>query len=132
MARFGLILVITSVTLILFHLGGILTDTPISWLITFLIQPQNYGDLELYKLIIAAVAVTSTAGVIVGSIVQQRAEMVVLAAVATASFFILGDLIAIGLKLSEIHIALGLLIASPMVLIYLVTVVDWWLGRTAS
>lgn len=128
MGRFALMLTIITTILIVFHLGGILSNTPISWLISFIVKPQNYGNFELYQQITSAIALASGAGIIAGSIIQQRAEILMIGAVATACFFILGDFVGLFLILAEVHVALALLIIAPVTLIFMFTIVTWWRG----
>ena len=129
MGRFTLMITIISVTLIVFHLAGLITNTPISWLLDFLVKPQNYGSFDLLTQIKSAIAVTVAAGMIAGTIISQRTEIAMVAAVASASLFILGDFVGIFLILLEIHVAIAILIVAPISLIYMITVVEWWRNR---
>ena len=118
-----------SVVLLLFHFGGLIEDTPISILINLLLNPQSLATSNLYVLIAAALAVVGTVGIIIGSLATTRTELVVKAGVVEFLIVIGWDLIAIFNKLALMNVAFATLIISPLLIVYLLTAVEWWMGR---
>ena len=118
-----------SVVLLLFHFGGLIEDTPISVLINLLLNPQSLATSNLYVLIAAALAVVSTVGIIIGSLASTRTELVIKVGVVQFLIVIGWDLIAIFNKLALMNITFATLIISPLLIVYLLTAVEWWFGR---
>ncbi len=118
-----------SVVLLLFHFGGLIEDTPISILINLLLNPQSLATSNLFVLITVALAVVSTVGIIIGSLATTRTELVVKVGVVEFLIVIGWDLIAIFNKLALMNVAVATLIVSPLLIVYLLTAVEWWFGR---
>lgn len=118
-----------SVVLLLFHFGGLIEDTPISVLIDLLLNPKSLATSNLYTLIAAALTAVATAGIIIGSLASTRTEIVVKAGVVEFLIVIGWDLIAIFNKLAEMNVSVATLIISPLLIVYLLTAIEWWMGR---
>jgi len=118
-----------SVVLLLFHFGGLIEDTPISVLINLLLNPDSLRTSNLYAIIAGALAVVATVGIIIGSLATTRTELVVKVAVVEFLIVIGWDLIAIFNKLALMNITLATLIVSPLLIVYLLTAIEWWMGR---
>ena len=118
-----------SVVLLLFHFGGLVEDTPLSILIGLLLNPKSIVTSNLYTLVIAAIVAVATVGIIIGSLATTRTELVVKAGVVEFLVIIGWDLISIFNVLALMNVALATLIISPLIIIYFMTAIEWWMGR---
>ena len=118
-----------SLVLLLFHFGGLIEDTPVSVLIKLLLNPKSIVKENFYVVIAAALAFVATAGIIIGSLATTRTELVVKVGVVEFLIVIGWDLLVIFNKLALMNIALATLIISPLLIVYLLTAVEWWMGR---
>ena len=129
MGRMIKYVLLLSVVLLLFHFGGLIEDTPISVLINLLLNPQSLVTSNLYVIIATALAVVAAAGIIIGSLATTRTELVIKVGVVEFLIVIGWDLIAIFNKLALMNVVVATLIVSPLLIVYLLTAVEWWLGR---
>jgi len=121
------ILLFTGVVLC-FHLFGILTEDSAPTLLNLLLHPENIQDSSLWtKVILAIEGLGAGALVIIGLITKNE-----LAVIAPAAIFlgnILIDYMQVFNKVYAHNQVLALLLFAPMLVLFAVTLVDWWRGR---
>lgn len=129
MGRAIIFLTVMSVALLIFHFAGLIQNTPISWLLTLLLSPQDIQNSTFYLNIAAAIAAASAAGVIIGSFAPSRPEMILTGTVAAMLFLITWDLIGLFNILRQSNLTMALLICSPLIIMYIFTIIEWWLRK---
>jgi len=121
---------ILSVTLLLFHFGGLIEDTPLSYLINLLIDPANAETSTFYsKLAGVLTAFAGGAAIIIGIFAPSKVEQATTIALTSFLFTIGWDMVAIFNVIKQASIPLATLIISPLLVIYLLTVIEWWRGK---
>jgi len=133
MGKLATYITILSVMIIGFHLAGLVGDTPSSWLVDLVTNPQDAYSHSFYTTIFGILALFGGAGaIIIGTFAPQRLEQAA-TIVATSMFFIIGwDLISIYNILgssTELGAILSLFIVSPMIVLFILSVIEWWRGK---
>jgi hypothetical protein len=123
-------LLLISVLLLLFHFGGLIADTPISYLLdNFLLRPENAQSSNFYLIIWGILAGATTAGVLIGFITHQSPEFYIFLALAPVFFLIGWDLVEIIVQVAQTNRYITLLLFSPLLLVYILSVVEWLRNR---
>jgi len=132
MGKLTTYLLMVSGILLLMWYGGLMTDT--NSLLNILLDVQNVQENPFKEVIVAAFAITASAGVFLATwaVTGDRTK----AALAPVALFIMG----IGYEFSQVFLSLqGLnpnftpilvLIFAPILLIFTLTVIEWWNGVT--
>lgn len=127
---------VTSLTLIsglilLFYFMGIIDDTINSTLLDLMLNPDGLEDSGLNTLILAALALGGIGlGVVIG-IVSKNPRLIALYALAVYFLSLGYDIIHIYTKVSSSNQVMGVLVTLVMgvfLLIYVISVIDWWGG----
>lgn len=121
---------ILSTILIGAHLLGLITDTGSSTLLSWLVSPEELissGVFSSLTNVLTLLGVGATA-VTIGLIISQRYDLAALVGLASLLFLVGWDIIAIYTSLKDINPDFALLLCSPLLLIYLLTVIEWWRG----
>lgn len=131
MAKLTLYISVLSIALLLFHFTGLITDTPISALLTALTNPQNLRQNSIFITIIGILtAFLGIGAVIIGTIAPQRVESaVIIAFVSLLITSVFWDFIVF---YNNILIYNGVVVAtlfiSPLFLLSMLIAIEWWRG----
>lgn len=125
------LLMISGILLLMWY-GGILTET--NSLLGMLLSPENFSESPLTGVIMAAFAITASLGVYLAAwaVTGNREK----AALAPVAIFILGlgyDFIQVYIKLKSLSpnfTPILVLIFAPILLIFTLTIIEWWNGVT--
>lgn len=121
---------ILSVIIILFHLSGIITGTPLSFFADAVLRPESLRTNQFYTTVYGAIlAILVGSSIVIGLFIPQRLDIIVLVPVAIMLFLVGWDLFVVYNTLRMINDALALVIFSPLMIIYILTVVEWWRGK---
>jgi len=130
MGKLVVYLAMLSVTLLLFHFAGLIENTPISFMLSILLDPQNLWNHPFYVKLTGILALlTGTAGIVIGTVAPTRYQAFVTISFTSLLFTIGWDLIAIFNVVRQTSYVLATLILSPLILIYTLTVIEWWRGK---
>lgn len=121
---------ILSITLLLFHFAGLIDNTPISFLLDTLLNPENLKNASIYTQIIGILSGFVAGGaIIIGFFAPTRIEQTATVAFTTFLFTIGWDFIAIFNVIKQSNIHLAILLISPLLIIYILTAIEWWRGK---
>ena len=129
MGKLTTYMVTISGLILLFHLGGLIEDTPNSVLLTVLLSPQNILSSSLGTLAVVAIEFIGLVGAVILGI---RGGNVELAASSGFAVFLLNfgwDITIIFGVLRNANEVMALLILSPIMILYVITILEWWRGR---
>jgi len=118
-----------SVIVIGFNLAGLIQDTPISWFMSALLNPENLHNNSFFTTLNGILALFAGAGIVVGTLISTKIEQGATIAFTSLLFVIGWDLIAIYNILRNTNEMLALLLISPFLAIYVFTVIEWWRGK---
>jgi len=134
MAKIHSYLLTLIVLILLFHFAGYLNETGTSYLLDNLgiTNPQNIGTTTWWATMTAITTLTIV-GVTIGLYYGKGAAIVLLPsvlAIASLLFLIGWDLIALFNILLQTNTTFATLIISPLIVIYVMTVVEWIRGMS--
>lgn len=119
-----------AIALILFHFGGLIVGTPNHYLMQIALYPETIGTSNLYTLVLAIFAAATAIGVIIGSLVSSKLEIILIASLCTATVTLIWDMVAL---YSSVKVTAGTFLATiliaPFMVLWLYTIVEWWRGR---
>lgn len=130
MAKFTNYVIIMSGFVLLFYVMGLLGDTPNSTLLNLLLDPSSMQNSSLSILAFAAIEAILATAVVVGFAVAGNIELGVMVAFSIALFNMLWDFISVINLLSAYIGPISLLVFSPLLLLFMVTMLEWWRGVT--
>jgi len=110
------------------HLMGLIANTGTSILFSWLANPEQLFSSSFFSSISNILTLFATAGVIIGLFTSQKTDLVAIIGFTSLLFLVGWDMLAIYSGLKTINTDLALLIMSPALLIYLITVIEWWRG----
>lgn len=128
MGKLTTYLIFISVLIILYNLFGLIADTPISILLSLLTNPQNIRTSTFYQLTLATITLISTVGIIIGTFLAQKTELIVRGGIASFMILVGWDMVVFFNTLNNINSALAVLLVSPLIITYVLVVVEWLTG----
>ena len=120
---------ILSMVIIGFHVAGLMGNTPISWLMDLLLNPENLSEHSFYSTIAGILTLFSAgAMIVIGTTLPERIEQAATVTFVSLLFVIGWDMIAIFNVLRQTSHVMALFVISPVLTIYLLSVIEWWRG----
>lgn len=121
-------LMIMSGTMILFYFMGLIDKTPNTIMLNFILDPASFQDSDLYLKIIAALELVAAASIIVGSLFAQRTELIITSTFTIFMFNLLWDFMSVFAVMANANIVIALLLFSPIMVVYITTIMEWFRG----
>lgn len=129
MGKLTTYILILSTALLLFHFAGLIGDTPISFLLNSLLNPENLQNSSLFTQIGVGIAALGTIGIIIGAIAPQSSLWIIKGSIATILIIIGWDVLALINQVYLMNGEIALLLLSPFLVVYGVTVIEWLGGH---
>jgi len=131
MGKLTTYIAILSTVIIGFHFAGLIGDTPISWLMDLLLNPEEVSSHAWYTTAFGVFALFSGVAIIViGTLVPDRLEKAATIGLASLIGILIFDLVSIFNVLALSSLPLAIFVMSPLIVIFVLTVVEWWRGLT--
>ena len=124
-----LILLMSGISL-LFYIGGLIHGTLNSTLLNLLLNPSQYQLSGLSLTAIAALGLAGTAAIAILSIKSGQADLAIRIFFGLYLLSLMADFLAVYNVVASTNAVLALLIFSPILVIWLITVVEF-VGGTA-
>ena len=112
------------------HLLGLITDTGSSTILTWIANPETFRTGSAFfslENILTLVGV-ATATVAIGLALSGRGDLSIMVGFSSLMFFAGWDILIIYGALSDISKDFALLLVSPILLIYMITVIEFFRG----
>ena len=126
-------IIFLAVTILLFNFAGITTTEGYLLAKLGILNPESVTSSGWYLALIGILTAIATGGIIIGIATRQSAEstFMVLSALTFIPIMLLiaMDLIIIIIKVSAFNRAIALLVGSPLLIVWILAVIDWWRGR---
>jgi hypothetical protein len=128
-------LVILIVTIILFHAGGLMSGGGSTYLLGNLgiLNPENFRASTFVLTLLAIISASVTGGIFIGTITRSdpmSSAMLLSKTFVLDILIIIGwDLIALFLVLKDVNTTIAAIVFSPLIIVYVLSVYDWWRGR---
>lgn len=111
------------------HLLELIDNTGTSILLSWLADPSNLFTSSFFTNLSAILTLFAVVGIAAGIFLSQKTDQAALIGI-TSLFFLVGwDILAIYNELKEINSDFAILLVSPFLLVYMLTVIEWWRGR---
>ena len=130
MAKLTKFLMLMSGLVLLFYFPGLLDKTPNATLLNLLLDPVGFQDTNIFVKALTVLELVAAAGIIVGTIVAQRTELIVVATFTIFLFNLLFDFIAIIAIVAAVNPVIAILLFAPLLFVYFTTVIEWFRGLT--
>ena len=129
MGKLAIYILVMSGLMLLFYSTGLLENTGSSTLLNMLLDPAGYKTSSLNTQLLLVLTGIATAGIIVIGILTRDVELALMGSLAIWILNLLWDFIAVFNIVYSLNPIIAILLFSPVLLLYGVTVVDWWRGR---
>lgn len=136
-------LVIIAGLVLLFHFSGLTTQcgedglcqsqTPSSVLLNLLLNIKNLPETGLSSFTNKGIAILEgivAAAIIVGAIAFRNPELVLVGSYTILLFNLGWDILYVFLVIANLNIVIALLLFSPIMIVFLPTIIEWWRGVT--
>lgn len=121
------ILMMSGLTL-LFYFTGLTDNTINSTLLTLLLNPSNLSTSALGTQISLVLIGIATAGIVIGFF-SQNSELILIAPFTIWLLGVLWDFLSVANKVYSVNPVISILFFSPLLLLFGVTIVEFWRGR---
>ena len=126
MGKFGTYVLFMSGIVLLFYFAGIITDTANTTFLTLLLNPESFRDSDLNIQVILVLEGVATAGILAIAVLTRNIELAVRGIFAIFLLNLLWDFIIVFNVIKSVNMPLAILIFGPLLLLYYVTIVEWW------
>jgi hypothetical protein len=128
MGKLATMMIIMTGIVVLMHLTQIITidnDTPNSTLLNIILNPESFQDSPFHLRAILITEAIALAGIAALALVV-RSDFLLMAALIPPFFNFGWDFLIVYRALAEASPTIALIIFSPIMVFYIVTVVEWW------
>ena len=130
MGKFGTYVVIMSGLMLLFYFTGITDQTGTTTFLNLLLDPEAFQETPIAIKAIAVLTGILASAIVVGFAIAGNVELGVMVAFTTFLFNSLWDFIEVFNKVAVVNPVIAILIFSPLLLLFIVTMIEWWRGIT--
>lgn len=130
MGKLANYLIFLSVILLLFHFAGLIDTGVLSYILAVIQDPSNFSNFSYFTTMQVALAGAAAGGAIaLGVFTRSSPEFYIILPIAVMFFTITSDFVVLYQKLAQTNIHLAWLIVSPLIIVFILTVVEWARGR---
>ena len=112
------------------HLLGLIQNTGTSVILSWLSNPESLLGTSIFSSLINVLSLVGVAGAAVaaGLFITQKQDLGIFVGLASLLFLVGWDILGIYTALKDINSDFALLLVSPLMLIYFMTVIEFWRG----
>ena len=114
--------------MLLFYFTGLLESTASSTLLNLLLDPVGFQNNEFSTEILIILSGIVIAAVSVGFFSGTNTELVLMGAFSIFLLGLMWDFLAVSTKVFSVNPVLGILIFSPLLILWIVTVIEFFRG----
>jgi len=129
MGKLTTYIIVMSGIMLLFYFGGLIDATPNSTFLNLLLSPEKIQTLTLYEKGILVLEGIGAAAIITLGILTRNIELAVMGPFAIYYFNLGWDFLAVFNKVRSVNPVIAILFFSPMMILYVITILEWWRGR---
>ena len=130
MGKFGTYILVMSGLMLLFYFAGITEQTGTTTLLNLLLNPEGFQNTPIAIKAIAIFTGILASAIVVGFAIAGNVELGVMVAFTTFLFNSLWDFLDVFNKVASVNPVIAILIFSPVLLLFVVTTIEWWRGIT--
>jgi len=128
MGKLTTYILVMSGLMLLFYFSGLLDSTANSTILNLLLNPESIKTSELDVQVILVLEGLLVGGIVVGFAAAGNVELGVMGIFAIFMMNMLWDFLRVFSKVYSINPVMALLLFSPILLLYAVTIIEWWRG----
>jgi len=131
MGRMATYLVMASGLLLLFYFGGLLegSASTSNLLLNALLNPQTLADAPIAAIGVAAITALALGGIFAGAFFAGNLDLIALSSFAVFLLNLLWSFYDVYLRIAEANVVLAVIIFAPLLILLILTSVEWWRGR---
>lgn len=133
MGKLTTYLLVMSGIMLLMYFGGVLETNGTTTLLNLLLSPENLSQTQLSTRIIFAIEAIAGTAIAVALVIAGKPELALMAPVAVYLFDLGWGFLDVFNKIvstSPNYIPIATLFFAPLLLLYGVTILEWWRGVT--
>ena len=127
MSQLAKYLMLMSGIVIFFWLSGLVDDTVTGTFLNLLLNPEGFKNTALFLKVLTVFEVALLGGVTALAIIQKN-DLLLVTPVVILMVTFLWDFYSIISKVFSQNYVLGIIIFSPIVLLYALALIEWWRG----
>ena len=124
-----LISMLIIIDLLFLATGQLTLDSPSSAILNGIQDPSILKDSNIWTILIAGIGVLAVVSAVIAGIATRNSDIVIFVSMGTALSVLVGDYITIYNHLASINKPLAVLIMSPIIMIFTLTIVEWVRGK---
>ncbi len=125
----GLITMLVFIDLLFLATGQLTLDSPSSIIITALQDPSALKDLNWWKIISEQIAILAITATVIAGIATRSSDILIWIPTSIFLSLMIGDFLAIYSHLASINQPLAIIIMSPIMVIFAITILEWVRGK---
>lgn len=129
MGKLTTYILIMSGLMLLFYFSGLIQNTGNSSLLTILLNPFDFPNISFTAKLIALLEGIGAAGLTIGLFVSGKPELAIIAPMIIYLFNLGWDFLAVYAKVAETNPVIGMLLFSPLFVVYVMAFAEFWRGR---
>jgi len=131
MGKLTTYIIVMSGLMLLFYFTGLLPKniTANSTLLNLLLTPEGMPEGTTSAEVILVLEGITAIGIIAIGILTHNLELAVMGSFAMYLFNLLWDFLVVFDKVFSTNPVIAILLFSPLLLLYMVTILEWWRGR---
>ena len=114
--------------MLLFYFTGITEQTGTTTLLNLLLNPEGFQETPITIKAIAVLTGILASAIVVGFAIAGNVELGVMVSFTTFLFNSLWDFLAVFNKVAAVNPVIAVLIFSPLLFLFIVTIIEWWRG----
>jgi len=129
MGKFTTYMLLTTGIVLLFYFGGLLTGTATSTVLTLLLHPESLQNWSGTTILFASISTAAIFAGIIAGIIVRNVELAIMSAIVPVFAAFGWDIIQVYLVLAAEIPVLAILFMSPVMFVYVMSIVEFWRGR---
>lgn len=129
MGKLTTYIIIMSGLMLLFYFTGLLGDTPNSALLDYLLSTEELGTSSFNTQLLLVLEGIVAVGIIVAAVFSLNVELVLMGTLAIWLMNLFWDFLKVFMAVYSVNPVIAMLLFSPVMILYGVTIVEWWRGR---
>ncbi len=128
MGKLTTYILVMSGLMLLFYISGLLDGTPNSVFFDLILNPENIRTSEINIQILLVLEGILALGIVVGFAIAGNVEFGVMGVFSIFLMNLLWDFLRVFTKVYSTNPVIALVLFSPILLLYAVTILEWWRG----
>jgi len=125
----GFVLILIIIDLLFLATGQLTLDSPSSAILNALQDPSILLQTNWWTILITGVSALAVTAAVIAGIATRNSDIVIFVSMGSALALLVGDYVVIYNHLASINKTLAIIIMSPLIIIFTLTIVEWVRGK---